>query len=112
MKLTKKTITGFGYYHIFKNIQTGEIVNVKCTQKEYERMGGVGGEKFNPTLAGHIWLNSVGGAPEVDTGRLLNEGEYYQLSGGDKFAVISGKYCLLEPGDLDAQDNFIGTLKG
>lgn len=107
--LIRKDISGYGYYHFYHNDETGETITQKCTQEEYEAMGGTGGHKNNPVLKGHTWFQSSGGVPEVD-GRLLNDGEYIDI-GDRSIAKLGTTNVLLESGDLDVNDNFVGTIK-
>lgn len=109
MKLTKKEISGYGAYHVFKDV-VGGLVFEKCTQAEYDRMGGPGGSKYNPVREGLTWQQSFSGTPEVE-GRLMGEGEYVELPSGDKFAKMDGQNLKLESGDLDLSGNFIGLIK-
>lgn len=109
IKLIKKEISGHGYYHVFRNVLTKGIVRIKCTQKDYERMGEVGGARYNPTLDGHKWLWSNGGVPEID-GRPIKNGEMLEID-GKKIAKIDDVDVVIEKGDLDDDNNFVGTIK-
>lgn len=83
LKLKKKKYLGEGYTHQFKNDLTGEIVFVPTTKEQYESMGIKGGEKNNPTLAGHTWQSSSGGTFKVDNpDTVLKEGEYIEVGDG------------------------------
>lgn len=108
--LTQKEISGYGYYHIFKNNKTGEQIEIKCSQEEYERMGVAGGAKYRPVMDGCAWVCSHGGRPEIE-GRPIKDGEMMDMPDGQKIAKIDGREVLLEEGDLDANNNFVGTIK-
>ena len=108
-KLTLKTISGKGCYHQFRNNLNDEIVYVKCTQSDYDRMGLAGGAQYNPTLADHLWLSSSGGVPEVE-GRMLKDREYIEID-SMKIAKIGKQTVKLEEGDLDRDSNFIGVIE-
>ena len=109
-KLIKKEITSRGCYHHFQNNKTGVVISIKCSQEEYDRMGGVGGEQFNPVMKGYTWLLSNGGVPETD-GRMIGDGEYMELENGIQVAKIGNVNVKLEAGDLDKDDNFIGVIR-
>lgn len=67
IQLTKREFVGYSWFHIFINDDTGAEVPVECTEEEYTRLGGPDGAQFNPTLEGHTWKHSMGGAIKVDT---------------------------------------------
>lgn len=82
-QLTKRKYLGEGYVHVFKNDKTGAFVNVPCTKEEYEALGLPGGNKNNPTKAGHTWQCSCGGTVKVDTpDSLLGFNEYCDYKDG------------------------------
>lgn len=94
-KLTPRQYLGEGYFHFFKNDQTGEIVSLETTKKQYESMGIVGGSKNNPVLEGHTWLYSDGGTTKVDTpSGFLGENEY---------TIQNGKVALC----IDRMEKFL-----
>lgn len=86
IKLTKRKYLGEGYIHSFKNDVTGKMLFVPITKVEYERLGEKGGAKFNPTLEGHTWIESMGGTYKVDTeNTILGDGDYTEVN--DEFVV-------------------------
>lgn len=107
--LTPRTYLGVGYIHTFKNDTTQELVNVPCTQAEYESLAGVDGSSNNPALAGHTWVSSSGGTIKVDTADTLLGEDEYCIDGEDVIAVVSGvkddsKYQRLTIADVDIAD--------
>jgi hypothetical protein len=109
-KLKKRNYLGLGYIHTFRNDTTGEIVTVPCTEQEYTRLGEKGGEKYNPTLAGHTWDGSAGGTYKVDTpNSILGEDEYCVI-GNKKMVTLkdedgSSKFQTLAVDAIDENDN-------
>lgn len=84
-KLTPRTYLGVGYTHLFRHDVSGEIVNVPCTQAEYDSLQGAGGAANNPTFAGHTWVGSCGGTYKVDTlNDRLGDDEYF-VNGSEVF---------------------------
>jgi len=82
--LVKRTYTGVGYIHMFKNTTTGVITNVPCTQQEYASLGQTGGNQFIPTLAGNVWIGAGGGTISVNTtDTTLAENDYCDLGSGN-----------------------------
>ena len=114
-KLTKRNYLGEGYIHQFKNDVTGEIVTVPCTKEEYTRLGEKDGSKYNPTLDGHIWLQSAGGTIKVDTPDTILGVDEYTIIGEEAHIVLSGqkvgeeykkvpKSMILEVDSIDTTD--------
>ncbi len=108
IKLVDKAISGYGYYHAFKNDQTGEVMFVKCTNEDYTKLGEVDGDKHNPTLDGYTWSRSFGEVPEIE-GRMIQDGEVYTI-GNDQMAKINGLHVKLEEGDV-VDGEFVGVIK-
>ncbi len=91
--LTERNFIGYSHFHIFVNDETGEEFPVECTEAEYVRLAGVDGGQFNPTLEGHTWKYSMGGAIKVDTTTgLMADGDYVVV---DNKAYVTAKeaYC-------------------
>jgi hypothetical protein len=90
-QLTKREYLGEGYIHCFKNDETDEIVFVPCTKEEYERLGLPGGSQYNPTLAGHTWVESYGGTVKVDTPNTMLGFNEYCIVGEKVHTLLSDK---------------------
>lgn len=80
--LTKRNFVGYSNFHIFVNDKTGEEVGIECTNEEYAQLGSVKDVQVTPTLEGHTWKCSLGGALKVDSvDGLMREGEYTEHEG-------------------------------
>lgn len=86
--LTQRNFVGISYFHIFTNDKTGEKTSVEATQQEYERLGGVDGAQFNPTLEGHTWKYSMGGAIKVDSPTGLMKDKEYVIHEGKAYVTL------------------------
>ena len=83
IKLIKREYLGEGFWHYFRNNDTGEVIREACTKEEYHKLGEVDGAKFNPTKEGFIFTHAVGGSVDVDTpSKELAENEYTELPSG------------------------------
>jgi len=82
MTLTKRNFVGYSNFHIFINDETGEEVGIECAAEEYAQLGSVKDVQITPTLDGHTWKCSLGGAMKVDSvDGLMREGEYTENGG-------------------------------
>ena len=87
-KLVKRKYLGEGFYHHFRNNQTGEEVSVECSRKEYEALGL---PNAGPAvLAGHTWLCSDGGTTRVDTPSGFLGDDEYTVKGNHVVARLGG----------------------
>lgn len=71
LTLTPVAFLGFGCFHVFENVKSGERSFVEISEQDYNTIVGA------PTLKDHVWKYSVGGAVKVDNGKgMMIEGEY------------------------------------
>lgn len=102
IKLTKREYIGEGFWHYFRNDETGEVVREECTKEEYLRLGQKDGYKFNPVKTGFTWFQSAGGTVDVDTpDKMLGINEY-TIVGEDAFIRfgISGIYKIRKKSEI------------
>lgn len=103
--MIERTYLGDGCVHVFRNNVTDELVYVKVSQGEYDKLAGVGGAALNPTLEGHMWVSSRAGVPLVDSPKgVLQDGEFV-VTPTETFAITQGKPTSLTAEELNTLQN-------
>lgn len=100
----KVNYEGDGYMHIMENLETGKQEYFPCSKEQYELMGGVNGEKYNPVMEGYKHISSCQGTIKTDSeNTCLNPFEYCE-NGNEIFLTLRNKNGGIFQVNLDKGD--------